>query len=152
MKFYSLLLITLCSCGAPTRQLGTFESIVAAFEADAARLGKPAYINDLTIQFGTLSAQVLAQCDLNPFAHPTIIVNPNTWEAMSPIDQELVIRHEIGHCIYKKGHDDEALHQPGGRAYLSIMRAHPLSLYDYADFRDAYTLELMNPTSGTPLL
>lgn len=41
---------------------------------------------------------------------PKIILNSNKWSSLNPIEKEMVVFHELAHCLLLKGHGLE--HQP----------------------------------------
>ncbi len=137
-------------CGQATRQTGQFEPYVASFEQDAARLNQTIEVNYIVIQFGPLAPMTLGLCNLGADV-PTITVNQPAWATLSETQRQIVIYHELGHCVLKKGHDDDSYNVRGDRIKLTVMNSHPLELVDYTSFRDEYLQELFNLSSGNSL-
>lgn len=67
-------------------------------------------------------------------------VNSVMWDSLTTTDQELVIFHELGHCILHRGHD-ESLHSSGFRPN-SVMNPTLLGELYYKLYYSEYMHEL----------
>jgi len=143
-------LLTVVSCGQAMRNTGLFEVYVEAFEKDAATLNRRLTINSIEIKFGELNDKTLALCSLG-VGTPLITVSQRLWNGLDETQRQLVIYHELGHCVLKKAHSNQELRLPGQRMKLSIMNQHPLDLTDYPQFRKDYLNELFNNSSGVSI-
>ena len=137
----------LFACGQLVRKTGPFEPYVKSFEKDAATVHKAVSVNFIEMKFGELPAETLALCSLG-MGVPLITVNENLWAGLNEIQRQLVIYHELGHCVLKKNHENEDLKIAGARMKLSIMNQHPLDLLDYSNFREEYLAELFKSPGG----
>lgn len=144
---FAFFLLTVVSCGQAVRNTGSFESYVEAFEKDAATLNRGLTVNYIEIKFGELNDGTLALCSLG-VGTPLITVNQSLWGNLDETQRQLVIYHELGHCVLKKGHANQEIRIPGQRIKLSIMNQHPLDLTDYLKFRKDYLNELFNSSAG----
>lgn len=81
-----------------------------------------------------------------------IEVNPRHWEKLSDQEKELVIFHELGHCIFNRGHDSKMAYFTSDqqRAYgvssmpKSIMYPNVFKGSTYSTFKTYYHDELEN--------
>ena len=153
-KFYwalSLLgRLAFLGCGRFVRNTGQFENIVRAFEADSALTKYPVYVNFIEIKFASLSSRTLAVCNLGMDV-PTISVNQALWGNLTDDQKKLVLYHELGHCVLKKGHENQVGPSSSRRKMLSIMDAHPLDLTDFEQYKLEYLEELFNPRDGVAI-
>jgi hypothetical protein len=141
-------LLGLLACGKPVRNLGQFEPYVEAFEKASSSANHSVVVNFLEMKFGPLPSETLALCTLGVDV-PLITVNQSLWQTLTEAQRQLVIFHELGHCVLKRAHQN--IQGTGGRLKQSIMDAHPLDLTDYTTYRTDYLAELFNPSSGTSL-
>ena len=68
-------------------------------------------------------------------------ISRKSWAWLSPTQKEILILHELGHCVLNRGHDDEVL--PGMNAHLSIMSTYLLSSVNFENKYDYYIKELI---------
>lgn len=84
-----------------------FESYVETFEKESITYGMPTQVLELVIRFSTeLKNDVAGQCQRNPNASPLILINISYWEYLTPGQKEILLFHEMGHCVLGFGHDD----------------------------------------------
>jgi hypothetical protein len=138
-----------CGPGTNVRDTGEYESYVQAFEKDSLENGYAVQVNYLVIKNGSLPANQLALCDTG-VGVPTITVNPEYWAIMNELERTIVMYHELGHCVFFKVHVNTQLDPNKGRAYVSIMNAYPLDLYDFETYRAQYMKEFFNPLDDQP--
>lgn len=93
---------------------------------------------DTVINFGETRDITIAVCYVN---RNEVIVNKKRWDNMTDCDRELVIKHELGHCILGiLGHrDDEHNEIP-----VSIMNTYHIGGTLYCDMQSGYDEELFN--------
>ena len=60
-------------------------------------------------------------------------LNWEVWEHLGPVQQELLVYHELGHCFLGLGHED-----------MSIMSYPLLNEYEYGANREKYLDKLFN--------
>ncbi len=58
-----------------------------------------------------LEGKTLAQCSIVLGFTPDVIVSRVAWRKASPIEREMIIFHELGHCFLLKGHNDHLHNQ-----------------------------------------
>jgi len=105
-KFVLILALFLVGCGK--RETGPFESYVQAFEAAAIEYKNPQNVLSLSIKFSTdIKTSENAKCNREFLATPEILVNETKWVTMTEEQREILIFHELGHCIMGKSHADE---------------------------------------------
>lgn len=101
-----ILLLICTSCGTyghqQTLQISGFEQQVTAFEQAAALVGEDVTIRDLIItlnsSIGTLHEAGV--CHPNIFnTTPLIELNTQLWGNYSDTEKEVLLFHELGHCI-----------------------------------------------------
>lgn len=93
------ILVLVSACGRDARYTG-FETQVHAFEA---RLGHP--VTNVIVEFGEV--EHAARCDTKLFGTPRVTIRKDLWQYASPTSRELVVFHELGHCVLGKGHEEE---------------------------------------------
>ena len=106
---YSVCFFVLTSCGhSVIRDTAFFDAYITSFEQESIIYGNAQKIINLIIKFETtLPKNIAGRCTEN--ATPLVQINVTTWEYISPERKELLIFHELGHCILGKGHDDTKL-------------------------------------------
>lgn len=71
-----------------------------------------------------------------------IKVNPYWWYKFNYEQQEMLIFHELGHCIFDREHDNST----NGKCPTSIMRSYMFTVYEanecYVPIKDYYWKEL----------
>jgi hypothetical protein len=74
------------------------------------------------------------------FVFQYIVIDSNYWDTADQYDQESLLFHEIGHCVYGLDHDDSTYSFLEDYRPKSIM--HPYTFYQYKYYRDEYIQEL----------
>lgn len=111
------------------------------FVKDGSERGKDVSTDNLIIKFGDVpSSRVVAFCttdsreglSLKGRRHsetPMVVLNPFWWERSNDVQRQETITHELGHCLFKYGHDDSR----GPDGYLnSIMSSFSISRVQYS--------------------
>lgn len=167
--FWVLAALLIAGCGARPTASHTpqvsidpaFQRYVDDFVADAKAQGHPVQITDLIIKFGDLGTTApgepgmfrYGQCDTAPDTTPVITINTNpavtNWYGGDDAFRELVIYHEMGHCVLGLQHDTNmiTLAVPSidwqSTAAESLM--HPdleIAAQFITEFRDHYVTQL----------
>lgn len=99
------LLVLLAIMGCGKRDTGPFEPYVAAFEAEAARFGKPVTVGAIKIEFSE-EVDEHGYCEIH-LLHTRITVKGSWWERANEDQRELLMFHELGHCVLLKTHTRE---------------------------------------------
>ena len=89
-------------------------------------------------RFETAEDGVIGWCDWNHRPHQ-MIINKQFWDAATPTEREMVIFHELGHCVLYRKHLNDA--RPDGSP-VSLMRYTIYSPTTYNNNRDYYLREL----------
>ncbi len=106
-----------------------FQSAYKGFERVAAEHGVEVSITDLKIEFvDALPDSKIGRCETNPWQTPTIKILLNYWLTADATRKELLLFHEIGHCIFNYEHTENE---------HSIMSVRTMSLSEYDANRDA---------------
>lgn len=103
-----LLIWALNGCGHSILYDATFfDSYVKLFEQESVTYGNPQRVTDLVITFSnTLPDNIAGRCDLGFDQTPSIRINIALWEMFGPERREMLVLHELGHCILGLDHDD----------------------------------------------
>lgn len=80
------------------------------------------------------------QCEIGEGRN--ISINKAYWSDASHTSRELLIFHELGHCVLNLEHDDSWITLNGVYIPKSIMNSYLFSEYLYDTFREYYMLEL----------
>lgn len=136
---FSLLFLS-CSVGQSVNVEPQYKKYVTLFEQESARVGYPVVIKGLTIESRfTLGGFILAQCRMFNFPNPSIQVSLYWWDRTSEAEHEIVLLHEISHCILRRYHRNDLY--PDGRP-KSLMNEELFDAKTYLDNRDEYIREL----------
>jgi hypothetical protein len=143
IRFWALIALALVcfylsSCGmlpANAEVDPEFRIIYSGFEADAAKYGREIDQGNLVIRMGAES-----EFDANEAGNcapgKVVSVNPTIWKTLTRYGKELLIYHELGHCLLGLTHDSE-----------SIIMQPSMSQQQYA-FRRQDAIEELFKTSG----
>jgi hypothetical protein len=119
-----------------------FQRYIASFEQDSRTYGKPVKIDNLVFKFGALPSNTLARCYLQ--STPEIVFNPVYYDQFIRLnlysDLELVVYHELGHCVLFRMHEDtrSGLY----RLPASIMNTYHFAGQLYQAYKHNYLKEL----------
>jgi len=104
-----LLFLSLTSCGVESLNSKTdFLPYIASFQIEAASRGIATHVNSLIVRYGeNMKSTTAATCTYGDGG--LIEVNPRVWSDLSDITREILLFHELGHCILYKDHDDSQL-------------------------------------------
>lgn len=106
-----ILFVTSCATRKPTLDVNVFSPYVTTYEQKALAQGKILKVTDLTMNFGATNNidepagyQEIGYCQLYPDKAPQIVINPNWWANADEVDRQLLIMHELGHCVQGRQH------------------------------------------------
>lgn len=101
-----ILVVCITSCGKRLEP-SQFESYIQSFMSEGLTRGVriPRHIFP-PMTFGPAPNYVLGYCRTGPSGHK-IVINQHYWNDMSSECKELLIFHELGHCILNQGHDQK---------------------------------------------
>jgi len=103
-----LVLVLLVACGrSGFLSTSVFASYVETFQRESVIYEHPTVVQDLVIQFSSdLDDKIAGQCRRYADASPLILINVRWWESFTADQKEILLLHEIGHCILGYTHDD----------------------------------------------
>ncbi len=106
MKYLFILLVLINGCSRPTENHidAVFQPYVSAFTDQANSHGRDVFVGSLTIEFGSEPSDVLGKCQSGDGS--VITINPNQWDYLSPVIRQVLIFHELGHCVLGRHHLD----------------------------------------------
>jgi hypothetical protein len=87
----------------PVLNTGDFGGYVELFEKEAERFGRPIRVTNLVVSISyELPQRVLGRCT---YSNPRLIeINGNHWPDLTDEYRELLMFHELGHCVLDLHH------------------------------------------------
>lgn len=134
-----IVLLTLTNCAGKVVKVDPeFLPYVRLFE-EQGRL----VVDDIIMEFGDPtdgdgSKTNVGVCKIGFTKTPRVIIDPEFWENASNTQREIIVLHELGHCVLERGHDYDKL----DGCPMSVMYPYLLSNYCYKSFKKAYLDEL----------
>jgi len=98
-------------------------------------------IADLIVEFGDTNYEanrVIGTCYYGTV--PRIVINSDFWERSSYYDKQVLLYHELGHCVLGRSHRDDLTVESRP---LSIMNSFHIGQFWYTGYMDEYDSELM---------
>jgi beta-lactamase regulating signal transducer with metallopeptidase domain len=153
MKKKILLLLWICLSWNLVKaevQLGEFASYLQQFQkasktyalVNLKQINNELKIKNLKIELGTVNTDSeLGVCELNRES-PTIIINKNLWESLTQVQKEMLLFHELGHCILGRTHKNTFISADQTTIPASLMSSILISEKSYSNYRDYYLQEL----------
>ena len=87
--------------------------------------------------------KVLAYCDKpSKESLPSIVINYESWTTLPAYDKEILLFHELGHCI---------LHRPHSKDQTSLMYMFTIGTARYLTYYNDYITDLARPTSDAEI-
>lgn len=142
-----LFITLLVGCGNVHEQVETpeeFRSYFEAFDAYAEDAGSDARALDrISVEFGTYSASAEGNCHTGTLSGRSITIDATLWASLSEEDRQVLILHELGHCVLNRRHDDTNIGSPiEGVIHRTIMNSHRVDGHEFENARDYYLTEL----------
>lgn len=109
MKYVLLLALTLLTACGRSGFLDTsiFTKYIEIFQRESIVYRHPAEVTDLVIKFSSdLDDKIVGQCRQQEGATPLILINVSWWEKLTVDQKEILLLHEMGHCVLGLSHDD----------------------------------------------
>lgn len=104
------------------------------YEADAH--GITLDIVDIIVVFGEMDEdEVIGYCWQRDNMTPLVVISQEFWQTASIVEQEILMFHELGHCLLNKEHDNRL--DINGMPN-SIMNEYILDEYYYETYREDY--------------
>lgn len=122
----------------------TFASYVTQFEQAFTGIHKSTMkISNIPINFGTPNEEEFeGVCHLYSNGDKEIIIRKDWWDRVSEEARQLMIFHELGHCVLDRDHKNDKGYYQGREINLSIMSAVLMPVFDYKSFKEEYYYEL----------
>jgi hypothetical protein len=122
-------------------KIGGFEEWVEEFEHDSGSYGTQVKVKDLIIKFEEIPQKdpnliILGLCSTRKRKTPVITIDPIHWEYRDYTARKILMYHELGHCVLKRGHIESV---------DSLMNPMVTSGYSFNNDPDYYLSELFNP-------
>lgn len=115
----------LLGCGTEPQQaqdLGGQEELIGLFVNEAALRGVAVDTSHLVVTYDSLADNTLGVCSMT-YSGPKVILNIKSWGSLTPSQKELLVFHELGHCLFDYRHFN------GSKA--NIMRSYALPDWYY---------------------
>lgn len=105
-----------------------------------------ARLDSLTIKFGNtkkIQENFAGYCDLHTV---TVLVDYNDWIRYTPLEKQILIDHELGHCLLERNHRHIHVEYPNKTIQpYSIMYPNIMNAVLYAKNKQGYRDELFDP-------
>lgn len=142
MKYIFIFLLAGCSHGFQVKELSIkgFEKEFNKFVEYSDQYENPHHPDNLIIVFGDLPSDKHGHCQVvEDISDANIItINKTSWDSFNSDEREMLILHEMGHCVLYRGHrDGEISSKP-----LSIMNTYMFNPWYYTVNKDYYLNEL----------
>jgi len=103
----------------------------------------PVKVKNLTVKFGKLTYPSIGMCSFIPFSRiKEITIDPVAWGIASSVKREVLMLHELGHCILNRDHIDNMREN----VPASIMYPNTTPHYFYEEKKESYLRELFSIT------
>lgn len=127
----------LTACGqANSPDYPGFEGYVDGFLAEGLKRGKNVPLQNLTIKFEDLGLNTYADCYMG---RAEIRINKLLFGTLNAVEKEIVLYHEMGHCLLDLDHD---------KTKISIMNPFLIRYVYYLTYKE----QLLNDLFGGPIL
>ena len=124
-----------------TEELKMYAQRFEAYSAIYSSKGSVAIYN-LRIVFGPMNEEkAVGLCSLDLSGTSTVSIDKAYWDTASPPQKEVLIFHELGHCVLGRGHNDQLNES---ESPLSIMYSDIRPAYYYPYEKERYLRELYN--------
>lgn len=141
MFWFIVLMPILIGCGLqkePVYHVEAGAEHIASFIQAANRQGVKIQANNLIVRLTALPTNMMGKCYKSKRQN-TITLSPLYWTVLSPLDQQQLMWHELGHCWLGRGHDNSTL--PDGSP-ASIMNTYHFAQDLYWMHYEHYVNEL----------
>lgn len=137
MKYVLLMvyLISNLACGRGPKPIDPAFKVYADMFEHYSQVYNNVQVADIRMEFGPEADNILGVCVIEDGYYVKIVINEKHWSSLKDYEKELVILHELGHCVMEKAHNDN---KATDRKFESIMHSHPQILIDYPEHKDLY--------------
>jgi hypothetical protein len=140
------------SCGSASNSAqipSDIAPIVAKFQQDALAQNHVVDTDSVQYSFQSLGQengeQEIGDCQMNSDgSNPTVIIDTNSWASFSDTQKEMLVYHELGHCVLGRVHDSSYWAVPSTAFSIvnSLMYPSQTDASNYEIYRDHYMQEL----------
>ena len=120
-----------------------FSGIVDRFKVEAEHRNVIVDLQGLGINFGILDQSAIGRCLTYQSGRREIVIEKSYWRRTTDIEKELLLFHELGHCILGRSHDDSTTSLGACKSLMTSGKNNCTLDYSY-DTRTAYLDELFN--------
>lgn len=124
----ALTLLSACGQKDDVLRLGQFKAIVKQFEYEGKLRHRNVAVTDLIVEFDSIEGSVIGRCYLTVGMTPKIVIDREYWDRETETLRELLMFHELGHCVLLKDHVS---------TNYEVMSPYILSEDYYVDNRDS---------------
>ncbi len=138
-------LFLLLGCGrAPTlEEKEEFTPYLNRFLAYSKQNGRDLSAS-VNVTYGNLQGKHLGVCEEAWLQTPHVEINRAAWGASPESTKEMMLFHELGHCLLGRSHIDTKVSAGPSLIPSSIMGSHGVPGRLYEQFQDYYLTELFN--------
>lgn len=144
-----VLLLAGCGRAASPEERAEFAPYLQRFSEYSKQFGRSIRAeSEVTVIFAPLPSRHLGVCQEGFWQTPRVEINRTTWELANESSREILVFHELGHCLLGRGHLDNQVAVASldrGSSVLipvSLMSSHALSSAIYDDYKSYYLDEL----------
>lgn len=122
------------------------QRFIEASNKYALPMSEPITIQSLKVEFGDTKPLAFYQQNAHGYCIkgevPTVKIIPKSWEMADDTAREMILFHELGHCVLNRPHHAGEVQLGGRRLPASLMTAKMFSRKFYEMNRDYYLQEL----------
>lgn len=122
-----LTLLSVSGCATYHKAVLSIEPLlgqyVVDFEAEALWHNKPLIVEDLVVKFGPMvDHDSVGYCWQPANGTPVVVIDAAYWQTISAAEQEILMFHELGHCVLHRGHNNalDSNHMPSSIMYWQL--------------------------------
>ena len=143
------IVLSMVGCGKPSIDdiPAELSPLIVRFQQDALVRGYTVSIDQVQFQIKALpivnGVQAVGDCQQGD-GNSIVILDQNTWGTLSDTQKEMLLYHELGHCVLKRTHDSSYFAVPGTEFSIvnSVMYPSQTDPGNYAIYREHYVNEL----------
>lgn len=125
------------ACGKKETRFEVGQEHVHAFEKASKEVGHPVAVDNLIIQLGETGVAA-ANCVWGS-GTPELTIKRDFWVSASDVQREIIVFHEMGHCILNRDHLDS---RRADGTPQSLMNTYAVTAREYKKARSYYIQEL----------
>jgi hypothetical protein len=137
-----LLITTACGGTFTVLEQYTDEELLVYVERYRAEIAPPSGAQVYST-FGELESPTVGRCNTYTSGQLEILIDRDYWERSSEVVREILMYHELSHCLLGLRHDDRVVELPDGRVRAaSIMNIYTIHEDYYVENREMYIEDL----------